>query len=591
MIKFLKYTLATFAGGIIAGIVLFFIGFGILMGIAGLAAAGDKEAKIEENTILLLELNGPIVERSTDDPFAEAFASISGTPTPEGLNRILSNIKKAKRDENITGIVLESGLMSAGYATIEEIRNALIDFKESEKFIYSFAPIYTQKAYYLASVADKIYLNPGGMLEFKGLFAQRMFFKGTLEKLGVEMQVFKHGEFKSAVEPFLLEKMSDPARLQTETYLNSMWGHLVGKIAEARGLSADELKTVADKMPMFRNQDELIESGLVDGLKYKDEVIAELKELTETEESDDLKAVKNSKYGKVYVPKETKGLIRDKIAVIYAEGEIDGADRNQGINSEKISKAIRKARRDSSIKAIVFRVNSPGGSALGSEIIWREVKLAQETKPFIVSMGDLAASGGYYISCEADAIFAHPTTLTGSIGIFGMIPNTQGLMKKIGLTFDGVKTNEFADMPSLNRPFRKEERALLQAYIEMGYDNFVTRCADGRKTSKEAIGKVAEGRVWSGQNALDINLVDKLGGINDALALAQEKAGLEKYRVIELPEIPDPFEQFIKELTGEARMFVGKSIMGEEYEYLHTLENLKNGHQVQARMPYNIEVY
>lgn len=588
MIKFLKYTLATFAGGIVAALVFFFLGFAIIMGIA---ASGDKEAKIEKNTILLLELNGPIVERSVDDPFAEAFSSLSGAQTPEGLNRILSNIKKAKRDENITGIVLESGLMSAGYATIEEIRNALIDFQESGKFIYSFAPIYSQKAYYLASVADKVYLNPGGMLEFKGLFAQRMFFKGTLEKLGIEMQVFKHGTFKSAVEPFLLEKMSDPARLQTETYINSMWDHLVGKIAEARGLSADELKAIADKMPMFRNQDELLESGLVDGLKYKDEVIAELKEVTETDESDDLKAVKNSKYAKAYVPKETKGLIRDKIAVIYAEGEIDGADRNQGINSEKISKAIRKARRDSSIKAIVFRVNSPGGSALGSEIIWREVKLARETKPFIVSMGDLAASGGYYISCEADAILAHPTTLTGSIGIFGMIPNTQGLMKKIGLSFDGVKTNEFADMPSLNRPFRKEERALLQAYIEMGYDNFVTRCADGRKASKEAIGKVAEGRVWSGQNALDIKLVDKLGGINDALALAQEKAGLEKYRVVELPEIPDPFEQFIKELTGEAKMFVGKSIMGEEYEYLHTLENLKKGHQVQARMPYNIEVY
>ena len=588
MIKFLKYTLATFAGGIVAALVFFFLGFAILMGIA---ASGDKEVKIKENTFLLLELNGPIVERSIDDPFAEAFASFSGAPRPEGLNRILSNIKKAKRDENITGIYLESGMMSAGYATIEEIRNALIDFKESGKFIYSFAPIYSQKAYYLASVADKIYLNPGGMLEFKGLFAQRMFFKGTLEKLGIEMQVFKHGKFKSAVEPFLLEKMSEPSRLQTETYINSMWDHLVGKIAESRGLSTDELNAIADKMPIFRNQDELLESGLVDGLKYKDEVIAELKEITETDESDDLEAIKNSKYAKVYVPRETKGLVRDKIAVIYAEGEIDGADRNQGINSEKISKALRKARRDSSIKAIVFRVNSPGGSALGSEIIWREVKLARETKPFIVSMGDLAASGGYYISCEADAIFAHPTTLTGSIGIFGMIPNTQGLMKKIGLSFDGVKTNEFADMPSLNRPFRKEERALLQAYIEMGYDTFITRCADGRKTTKEAIDEVGQGRVWSGQNAIGIKLVDQLGGINDALALAQEKAGLEKYRVVELPEIPDPFEQLIKELTGEAKMFIGKSIMGEEYEYLHTLENLKNGHQIQARMPYNIEVY
>lgn len=588
MVKFLKYTLATFAGGIVAAIVLFFLGFAILMGIA---ASGEKEVKIKENTILLLELDGPIVERTADDPFAEAFAEVTGGQVPQGLNKILSNIKKAKRDENISGIVLESGLMSAGYATIEEIRNALIDFKESGKFIYCFAPIYTQKAYYLASVADKVYLNPGGMLEFKGLFSQRMFFKGTLEKLGIEMQVFKHGKFKSAVEPFIREDMSEPARLQTETYINSMWNHLVSKISESRGVSVEDLQAIADKMPMFRNQKELMESGLIDGLKYKDEVLSELKKVTETDEADDLRAVKGRKYAKVYVPSETKGIIRDKIAIIYAEGEIDGTDSNQGINSKKISKAIRKARRDSSIKAIVFRVNSPGGSALGSEIIWREVKLARETKPFIVSMGDLAASGGYYISCEADAIIAHPTTLTGSIGIFGMIPNTEGLTKKIGLSFDGVKTNEFADMPSLNRPFRKEEKELLQAYIELGYDTFITRCADGRKTTKEEIDEVGQGRVWSGENATGINLVDKLGGINDALALAKEKAGLDKYRVVELPEIPDPLEQLIKELTGEAKMFVGKSIMGEEYKYLQTLENLKNGHQIQARMPFDIEVY
>lgn len=585
MVKFFKYLLATFAGGIIAAFALIFLLIGML---SAVAALGEQETKISENTILYLDLNGPIVDRITDDPFADAMASIINEPTPEGLNRLLKNIEKAKRDENISGIILESGMLMAGYATIEEIRNALIDFKTSGKFIYSFAPIYTQKAYYLASVADKVYLNPSGMLELKGMYAERTFFKKALEKIGVEIQVFKHGKFKSAVEPFLLEEMSEPSRLQTEVYLNSMWSHVKTGIAEARGLTPEKVSALADEMPMFRSDDSLIESGLIDGLKYKDEVLTELKELTETDEDDDLKAVKSSKYAKVVVP-DDKGFIKEKIAVIYAEGDIDGTS-SDGIKSDKLSKTIRKARRDSSIKAIVFRVNSPGGSALGSEIIWREVKLAQEAKPVIVSMGNYAASGGYYISCAADKIVANPTTLTGSIGIFGMIPNAEELTKKLGVSFDGVKTNEFADMPSVVRPFRKEEKELLQAYIVKGYDTFIGRCADGRSTTKEAIDKIGEGRVWSGSNAIDIDLVDEVGGLNRAIELAQEAAELEKYRIVELPKIEDPVQQFMKELTGEARIFVGKSLMGEEYKYIQTLENLKNGYQIQARIPYNLEI-
>ncbi|WP_430812654.1 MULTISPECIES: signal peptide peptidase SppA [unclassified Carboxylicivirga] len=585
MVKFFKYLLATFAGGIVAAFVLLIMLVGMF---SAMAALGDKETKISENTILLLDLNGPIVDRVTEDPFADAMASVTGKPVPEGLNRLLKNIEKAKRDENISGIVLESGMVQAGYATIEEIRNALIDFKTSGKFIYSFSPIYTQKAYYLASVADKVYLNPSGMLELKGMYAERTFFKKTLEKIGVEMQVFKHGKFKSAVEPFLLDEMSEPARLQTEVYLHSMWDHLKSGIAEARGLTPEQVSNLADQMPMFRSGEMLLEAGLIDGLKYKDEVIGELKELIDVDEEDDLSAVKNSKYAKVYVS-DGKGFVKDKIAVIYAEGDIDGTS-TEGIKSDKLSKTIRKARRDSSIKAIVFRVNSPGGSALGSEIIWREVQLAQETKPVIVSMGNYAASGGYYISCVADKIVANPTTLTGSIGIFGMIPNAEELTKKVGLSFDGVKTNEFADMPSLTRPFRKEEKALLQAYIVKGYDTFIGRCADGRNTTKEAIDEIGQGRVWSGLNALDINLVDEIGGLNKALELAKEASALEEYRVVELPKAEDPVEQFVKELTGEARLFVGKSLLGDEYKYLLTLENLKNAYQIQARIPYHLEI-
>lgn len=579
--------LATFAGGIVAAFFLILILIGIF---SAIAASGDQETKIEENTLLVLNLEGPILDRYVENPFEDVIAEMSGKPGTEGLNRILSNIKKAKRDENIVGIVLEAGMLSAGYATIEEIRDALIDFKTTGKFIYSFAPIYTQKGYYLASVCDKLYLNPGGMIELNGLYAERTFFKGTLDKIGVEMQIVKHGKFKSAVEPFMLKEMSEPARLQTEVYLNSMWDHIKGKIAEVRGVDFDKIDEVADQMPMLRDPQLLIDNKLIDGLKYKDEYIDELKELTETEAKDDLNAIKNSKYAKIHVQKETKGFVRDKIAVIYAQGGIDDGT-GEGIVSEDLSKTIRKARRDSSIKAIVLRVNSPGGSALGSEIIWREVQLAGEVKPLIVSMGDVAASGGYYIACAADKILASPTTLTGSIGIFGMIPNAEGLSKKIGISFDGVKTNEFADMPSLTRPFRKEEKAIMQAYIENGYDVFIGRCADGRSTSKEAIDEIGQGRVWSGSNARDINLVDEFGGLNAAVELAKEAAGLDQYRLLELPEQKDPFQELLKGLSGEARMFIGKSILGDEYKYLETFESLKNGQQIQARLPYNLEIH
>jgi len=585
MVKFFKYLLATFAGGIVAALVLLFILIGMFSAIATL---GDKETKISENTILLLDLNGPIIDRVTEDPFADAMSSLTGEPVPEGLNRILKNIEKAKRDENISGIVLESGMVMAGYATIEEIRNALIDFKTSGKFIYSFAPIYSQKAYYLASVADKVYMAPSGMLEFKGMYAERTFFKKALEKIGVEIQVFKHGKFKSAVEPFLLEEMSEPARLQTKVYLYSMWDHIKTGIATARDLTPEKVSELADSMLMFRSDKDLLESGLIDGLKYKDEIISELKELTNTEEDNDLEMIKNSKYTKVYVSKG-EGFAKNKIAVIYAEGDIDGTS-SDGIKSDKLTKTIRKARRDSSIKAIVLRVNSPGGSALGSELIWREIKLAKEAKPVIVSMGNLAASGGYYIACAADKIVANPTTLTGSIGIFGMIPNAEGLTNKVGLSFDGVKTNKFADMPSITRPFRKEEKDLLQAYIVKGYDTFISRCAEGRNTTKEDIDKIGQGRVWSGSNAQDIDLIDEIGGLNKAIELAKEAAKLEEYRILELPKAEDSFEQFMKELSGEARMYIGKSLMGEEYKYISTLKNLKNGYQIQARIPYNLEI-
>ncbi|PWE00413.1 signal peptide peptidase SppA [Marinilabilia rubra] len=589
MKKFLKYTLAVIVGSLVSvGILM--IGFIIMVGI--FAAAGQEEVTVKDNSLLVLKLDGPIVERTPDDPFAQIMSEFTGEAAPIGLNKILASIKKASRDKRIKGIYLESGVIMAGHATIEEIRNALLEFKEkSGKFVISFAPVYSQKSYYLATAADKIYLPPAGMLQFQGLSSQRTFFKGTLEKLGVEMQVFRHGQFKSAVEPFTRTEMSEAARLQTQTYVQSMWDHIAAKVAKERNLSTEALNTTANKAPWLQPDEFLVEAGLLDELKYKDQVLKELKDSVSIDYSKDLNSIDISKYAKAYVPDDKRGISKNKIAVIYAQGAIDSGQ--EGINSEDLSRTIRQARRDSSIDAVVLRINSPGGSGMGSEIIWREVKLTTETKPLIVSMGDLAASGGYYIAAPADAIVAHPNTLTGSIGVFGLIPNVKGLLNKVGITTDGVKTNKFSDLPSIDRPFRPEEKELMQAYIENFYDVFLQRCAEGRSTTKAAIDEIGQGRVWSGENAIDINLVDVLGGIDTALEIAAEKADIkDDYRVVELPKLLSPFEQLMKDLTGNASAFMKNIIWGQsEYlEILNTVESLKESYPIQARVPYEISV-
>jgi protease-4 len=590
MKKFLKYTLAVIAGSIVS-ISILMLGFVIMVGI--FAATSKQEVTVNDNSILILKLDGPIVERAVDDPFSAAFAEIMDEIAPIGLNQILSSIEKATRDERIKGIYIESGMILAGHASIEEIRDALLQFKESGKFIISYASVYSQKAYYLTSVSDKIYMTPGGMLAFQGLSAQRTFFKNALDKLGIEMQVFRHGAFKSAIEPFIRTSMSDSARLQTETYINSMWGHLISKVAESRNLSIESLNHTANQFPMFKSKDFIRESGLVDALKYKDEVINELKDSTQIDYTKDLNSIEIKKYAKAYVASEKKGIAKNKLAVIYAEGEIDSPSSKDGIKSEDLSRTIRKARRDSTIKAVVLRINSPGGSGLGSEIIWREVKLTADTKPVIVSMGDLAASGGYYIACAADTIVAQPNTLTGSIGVFGLIPNFEGLFKKIGISTDGVKTNKFADMPALDRPFRPEEKALMQAYIEDFYDLFLQRCAEGRNTTKETIDKIGQGRVWSGKNALDIDLVDMLGGIDTAIEIAAQKANIkDDYRIVEMPEVLPAFEQLLKDLTGNASARIQNMIWGQsEYaKLLKTVESMQEAYPIQARLPYELKI-
>ena len=590
MSRFLKYFLAVILGSIVS-VLLFFLGCLIFISI--MAASGSSEVIVKNNTILVLDLNGQIAERVSNDPFSDMVLDYSGQSKSMGLNDILSSIKKAKTDDRIKGIYLESSAISAGYATVEEIRNALLDFKESGKFIYSFSSAYTQKAYYLASAGDKVYLNPEGMLDFRGIASESMFFKGTLEKLGIEMQIFKYGEFKSAVEPFILDKMSDASRLQVETYIGSIWNHLLKGISASRGLSVEDLNKIADEYAGLKDNDYLSSCGLLDGLIYKDEILDQLKELTGIDKDKNLNTIAIGKYTNATVPGKKKLVEKDKIAVIYAEGEIsDGeSDSAGGIVSGPLSKTIRKARNDKNIKAIVLRVNSPGGSGLASEIIWREVELAKAEKPVVVSMGDYAASGGYYIACAANSIVAQPSTLTGSIGVFAMIPNTSGLMKKIGISTDVVRTNKMSDMPNVSRSFNTDEKALFQLYVNRFYSTFIQRCADGRNVSTEDIDKIGQGRVWSGENAIGIKLVDKLGGINDAIEIAANLANLESYSILELPDLLSPFDRMVKELTGGAVARIEQMMLGEEYKILKTINNLKDGYPIQARMPYDITVY
>ncbi len=586
MAKFFKSLLLTVVGSIVTAVFIILIFIGV---IAAIASSGEKQVKIKEDTLLTINLDKIIKDRGEEDPF-QALMGESPFSNPQvGLNDILNNIEKAQRDKNILGIYLECGTPMTGYATLNEIREALIAFKDSGKFIYAYAPMYTQKGYYLASAADKVYMPPQGMLELKGIHAGRTFFTGALKKLGVDMQIFKHGKFKSAVEPFMLKEMSEPAKEQTLTYVGSIWNHVAKGIAESRGISEEDINMLADNGGIFAENEVFLKGNIIDGLKYKDEVINELKEATKTDEEDDIEQVSLQDYKHVYVAKETKGLVKDKIAVIYAEGEIDGGS-DDGIDSEKLSKTIRKARRDKSIKAVVLRVNSPGGSGAGSDIIWREVELCKKEKPVIVSMGDLAASGGYYISCCADTIVANPVTLTGSIGVFGMIPNIKPMANKWGFTFDGVKTNKYADVPSITRAFSKDEKELMQNYIEKFYDVFIGKCAEGRNSTKESIDEIGQGRVWSGENAIENDLVDVMGGLNRAIEIAKEKAGLENFRIKEMPEQLDPFEELFKGMKSEARSYIYETFLGVNIEAVDQINRLKEMHPVQARLPYELQL-
>ena len=579
---------ASMVGFVLSMIVLFFILLGIISGMM-LSLKEEGSVNVSDNSILEISFENPIEERTSNNPFENFnLNGINSNRTP-GLNDILKSISKAKVDSRIEGILLNLTSIQAGMATIEEIRNAFLDYKKSGKFIYAYSESYTQGAYYLASVADKIYLYPEGDVDFRGLHADLMFFKGALEKLEIQPEIIRHGKFKSAVEPFMYDKMSDENREQVSTFLNSIWNNILNGINASRNIPVDELQKIADNAEA-RNAENALSLHLVDKLSYYDQLLSDLKMKTDQGEKEKIKFVSLKKYVRAYVKGDD--FSAKKIAVVYASGDIVSGDGNEDqIGSDKIAAAIRKARLDSSVKAIVFRINSPGGSALASDVIWRETILAQKTKPFIVSMGDYAASGGYYIACAADTIVARPNTITGSIGVFGLLFNTQNMFKnKLGITFDSVKTGRYADLGSMNRPMKDNERAIIQGEVEKVYDTFISHVAIGRKMTKENVDNIGQGRVWSGVDAKRIGLVDVLGGLNDAISIAAKKANLTTYRTIALPEQKEFLEKLVEDLNAEAKVYFAKQQLGESYLYLETFNDLAKQKGIMAKIPFMMKI-
>ncbi|MDQ3192732.1 MAG: signal peptide peptidase SppA [Bacteroidota bacterium] len=589
MKQFFKFMFASMLGVFLS----LFLAFIILIGgvAAIVASAGDDKVKVEANSILHLKFEEELIDRGSKNPLEDfEIASFSSQPKL-GLNEILESIEKAKTDDNITGIFIDAGTIQGGTAIIEEIRNKLIDFKESGKYILAYSEYYTQSAYYLASIADKIYMNPQGAIDFKGLGAQVVFFKNALDKLEIEPQIIRHGKFKSAVEPFMLNEMSESNREQTTTFIGSIWNHTLNGIAKSRSTTVDELNRIADEF-LIQKAEDAVTYKLVDQLAYRDEILEILKEKSSAESIKKINFVPLKKYGKSSGNSKLE-ITKDKIAVIYAVGSIEGGEGdNETIGSERISKAIRDARLDENVKAIVLRVNSPGGSALASEVMWREAHLAKQAKPFIVSMGNYAASGGYYIACMADTIVASPNTITGSIGVFGVMFNGKNFLNnKLGVNIDTVKTNTHADLGAFYRPLTAFERSIIQKSVEQVYDVFISRVAEGRGITKEMVDEIGQGRVWSGVDAKRIGLVDVLGGLETAIEIAANKAGIEKYRTVSLPEQEDPFTKVMTQLTGEAKASLIKGELGENYKYYKQLKTVMNQSGIQARMEYELEIH
>ena len=589
MKQFFKFVLATIVGLFLASVIGFFFIVGIIA-----AAGGEKTTDVEANSILHIQFTKEIAERTPENPLKGVPLLGFDDDKNIGLNDILANIKKAKTDNNIKGIFLDESQLSAGEATVEEIRNALIDFKKSGKFVIAYSEIYTQGFYYLASVADKIYINPKGIFEFGGFSSQITFLKGALDKLGIEAQIIKVGTYKSAVEPYVLTKMSDANRKQVTSYVGSLYDHFLTRISISRKVNKDSLFNYANNL-LIQEPEDAVKYKLVDGLKYKDEILVDVKRRLGIDVNKDIKSVEIEDYTNTTTKDDVDKAspADDRIAVIYTTGEITGGEGNDNvIGSETTSKAIRKVRLDKKVKAVVLRINSPGGSSLASDVIWREVMLTKKVKPVIVSMGDVAASGGYYIACAADSIIAQPNTITGSIGIFAVIPNLQKLFNdKLGVTFDGVKTGKYADLGDMTRPLTNEEKAILQKQVNRGYDDFTKDVSAGRKKTQTYMDSIGQGRVWTGEQALKIGLVDRLGNINDAIKSAAKMAKLKDYKLVTYPEQKSIFSALGMDITARLKASILQSELGENFKYYQQIKGITQMMRTpQARMEYDVVV-
>ena len=579
MKSFFKYLFATILGLFIFSIIWVVIFFSII----GAAMSGSKEVKISDNSVFELKLEGILVERHKNDVISSFASEINSSVSEIALDDIMASIDKATDNDNIKGIYLHIGDFSASVASLQEIYKGLEKFKKTGRFIVAYADSYGNGTYYLSSIADKVYMNPSGTLALTGINISTVFFKDLLSKIGVEMQIFKVGTFKSAVEPFTQTSMSEANRLQLTTFINSIWTEITKTIARNRGISDMEVNLYADSGLFLDDAQTAVQHKLIDSLVYSSDMKEIIEKLVDKDYNtltiNDMKLVaRNKEYSK------------NRIAIVYAVGEIDGSNKNDGIDSEDISEDLLDIADNDKIKAVVLRINSPGGSAYGSEQIWKAVSVVKSKKPIVVSMGDYAASGGYYIACNTDRIFAQPTTLTGSIGIFGIFPNIGGLTDKLGIKFDNVKTNKYSDFGATYRPMNTEERAILQRYINNGYELFTKRCAEGRNMNIDSLKAIAEGRIYSGTDAMQLGLVDEMGGLEEAIAFAAKKANISNYTLKYYPSVKSLIEQISDIFSTSVEERIVKSQLGENYRLFRTIQRAQTTTGIKAIMPYSITV-
>lgn len=587
MKDFFKYVCATIVGIILTSVIMTVI---CIVSMAGMMASENMSEPVKDNSILRIKLQGTISEKG-DDSNPMSFLMNTADMEDIALDVALDALKKAAKNDKVKGIYLEGGILSSTPAELQELRQGLVEFKKSGKWIVAYADQYSRAAYYLCSTADKVYMNPIGMLDWSGMASEPIFYKGLLEKVGVKMQVFKVGTYKSAVEPFINDQMSDANREQVTSFLGSIWGNMQKDVAKSRKLTVETLNALADTLAPLSDAEDFVKAGMIDKLCYKSEVKEALKKRLDLKEDDKLTFTTLNDVSKAENLNEK---VDDEIAIYYAYGEINddrtsGFSQEHSITTKEMTMDLQKLANNKDVKAVVIRVNSPGGSAYASEQIWHEIELLKAKKPVVVSMGGMAASGGYYISCGANKIFAEPTTLTGSIGIFGIIPDASELLtKKLGLTFDVVKTNALSDFGAMGRPFNETECRLMQAYVNKGYDLFTSRVAKGRGMAQDSVKTIAEGRVWTGEQALNLGLVDKLGNLDDAVKAAAKLAKVEKYTIAQYPDVEPWYIGLLDKKTNDYMESHIRALLGDNYYSAFSLiRNLNNQNPIQARIPFD----